>query len=504
MNSRHTLMAPGCSSLGGTPSSDGPIVHRLDKLIRPEDAFQRLASLSHRAWLDSALQSDTRGRYSYLTADPVDLVRIGEPSQGALGDLRQFSWLDRCPTIGELPPFQGGVIGTLSYDLARGLESLPPHAYSDLPTDCLFLAFYDWCLAFDHQQQSAWLIAQGWDPTGKRSTLRARQRMEQIRRLLDHPQPAFDVRGTTDYRVVSGQANSDIPRMPQDTAGAPQYATAWDGITSNFSAEQYRNAVREIVSGIFRGDTFQVNLAQRLLAPQWQPADQLYLALRASNPAPYAGFFDAGNWQLLCSSPEQFLSVRERRVRTCPIKGTMARHQDPLIDQQRMEVLRQSEKDIAENVMIVDLLRNDLSRVCDDDSVTVTRLCSIESFAHVHHLVSEVQGDLRTECDLVDLLEATFPGGSITGAPKVQAMRTIACLEPTARGLYCGSMGFLAPGGISEWNILIRSIVASRGWLQTSVGGGITARSDPQRELEETWAKARGLVDVLQRPASQR
>jgi para-aminobenzoate synthetase component 1 len=122
----------------------------------------------------------------------------------------------------------------------------------------------------------------------------------------------------------------------------------------------------------------------------------------------------------------------------------------------------------------------------------------------VHHLVSEVQGDLRTECDLVDLLEATFPGGSITGAPKVQAMRTIACLEPTARGLYCGSMGFLAPGGISEWNILIRSIVASRGWLQTSVGGGITARSDPQRELEETWAKARGLVDVLQRPASQR
>jgi para-aminobenzoate synthetase component 1 len=349
----------------------------------------------------------------------------------------------------------------------------------------LAVGLYDVVFAFDHEQRSAWLISQGWpesDSAARRDRAEARARF---------------------FLGALAATRNIVPPLPSESPCeilAPQHATGIEQLTSNFSRAEYLQTVRRAIDYIAAGDVYQVNLSQRLLHRASGSPHDLYLRLRERNPAPMAGFLDGGGWQLASASPERFLRVRDRRVETRPIKGTAALTRDAAVDRVAAEELVISPKDRAENVMIVDLLRNDLSRVCQDDSVRVARLCEIESFAHVHHLVSEVEGVLRDDCGLVDLLEVAFPGGSITGAPKVQAMRTIASLEPTQRGLYCGSLGYFSTEGNSDWSILIRSIIAVRGWMHASVGGGITAQSDPERELQETWAKARGIIDLLKSP----
>jgi para-aminobenzoate synthetase component 1 len=210
-----------------------------------------------------------------------------------------------------------------------------------------------------------------------------------------------------------------------------------------------------------------------------------------------AGFYDGGRFQVLSSSHEGFLRVRRGWVETRPIKGTVARTGDETADRAAADRLRASEKDHAENVMIVDLMRNDLSRVCEDDSVVVDQLCVVERYAFVQHLVSVVTGRLRPGVNAIDLLAACFPGGSVTGAPKIEAMQTIARLEPTRRGPYCGSLGYVSTGGAAEFNILIRTLTATGGWLQIPVGGGITAQSDPVDEERETWVKAEGMLRAI-------
>jgi len=219
--------------------------------------------------------------------------------------------------------------------------------------------------------------------------------------------------------------------------------------------------------------------------------------LRRRNPAPFAGYFDLGDFQIVSSSPERFLRVSDRVVETRPIKGTRPRVDRREVDLSTGEELRRSEKDRAENVMIVDLLRNDLARVCRADSVYVSQLCGLETYEYVQHLVSAVCGTLREERTPIDLIRAAFPGGSVTGAPKVRAMEIIAELEPTARGAYCGSLGYLGFDGSLDLSILIRTITAGRGWWQAPVGGGIVAQSVPSREYEETWDKAKGLIQAL-------
>jgi para-aminobenzoate synthetase component 1 len=221
--------------------------------------------------------------------------------------------------------------------------------------------------------------------------------------------------------------------------------------------------------------------------------------LRRCNPAPFAGYFDLGEFQIVSASPERFLKVTAGAVETRPIKGTRPRFADPAADRRAADELCRSEKDRAENVMIVDLLRNDLGRVCRPRSVRVNQLCRLESYEHVHHLVSSVRGRLREECGPIDLVRAAFPGGSITGAPKVRAMEIIAEMEPVARGAYCGSLGYLGFDGSMDLSILIRTITAGRGWWQAPVGGGIVAESVPEREYEETWHKAEGLVRAMRK-----
>ena len=251
---------------------------------------------------------------------------------------------------------------------------------------------------------------------------------------------------------------------------------------------------------IYDGDVYQVNLAQRLLVPANVESIELYRRLATVNPAPFAGWFDLGNVQILSCSPERLAVLRGRRVETRPIKGTRKRTGFPEVDLVRKMELLSSEKDRSENVMIVDLMRNDLSRVCADDSVRVRQLMEIEAYQSVMHLVSAVEGELREGMDAIDLLTAIFPGGSITGAPKIRAMEIISELEPTARGAYCGSLGYIGFSGMADFNILIRTITAMQGYLQIPVGGGIVAQSDVGEEYEETWTKASAMLQAICRP----
>jgi len=465
-----------------------PIVEELVPLPEPEQAFLRLCGRPHCLFLDSALRHPVLGRYSFVAADPFDYLELPPDAADGLGELaRRMATMQAAAAEG-LPPFQGGAAGLLSYDLGRQLETLSPPAIDEFRVPALAVGFYDVVVAYDHVDERGWIISQGLpevEPARRRR--RAGQRLEQVRAWLSAP--PCDRRGAT--------AGPNLPPVKPDEL-APQHAVGGlDGLLSNFSEADYLRAIERAIEYIVAGDIFQVNLAQRLIYPACGDSVSLYLRLRRRNPAPFAGYFDLGGFQVVSSSPERFLRVTGRRVETRPIKGTRPRTDQPDADLSAGEELRQSEKDRAENVMIVDLLRNDLSRVCRAESVYVSQLCGLESYEYVQHLVSAVCGTLRDQSTPLDLVRAAFPGGSVTGAPKVRAMEIIAELEPTARGAYCGSLGYLGFDGSLDLSILIRTITAGRGWWQAPVGGGIVAQSVPRREYEETWHKAEGLIRAL-------
>jgi para-aminobenzoate synthetase component 1 len=280
---------------------------------------------------------------------------------------------------------------------------------------------------------------------------------------------------------------------------APQFETRlgrdWVG---NFDGDGYRRAVEQAREYILAGDIFQVNLSQRLLHPAASDSPALYMKMREVNPAPFAGYFDFGPAQIVSASPERLLRNDHHGLETRPIKGTRRRSSDPTEDASIAAELACAPKDLSENIMIVDLLRNDLSRVCEVDSLSVDQLCAVETYPFVHHLVSSIRARRRADASFGDIIAAIFPGGSITGAPKVRAMEIIAELEPTVRGPYCGSLGYAGTDGRMDWNILIRTVTASRGWWQFQVGGGIVADSNPQAEEEETWTKAAGLIRAME------
>jgi para-aminobenzoate synthetase component I len=278
----------------------------------------------------------------------------------------------------------------------------------------------------------------------------------------------------------------------------PQFAMdVHPNLTSNMDRAMYLRTIERVIEYIYAGDCFQVNIAQRLQMPASIAPMDLYEKLRTRNPAPFAGYFDLGEHVILSASPERFLRIAAGEVETRPIKGTRPRGKNESDDQRFAQELQASAKDRAENVMIVDLLRNDLGRVCEYGSVRVEALCRLESYEYVHHLVSEVRGRLRDGLGPTDLLRAAFPGGSVTGAPKIRAMEIIAELEKTARGPYCGSLGFIGFDGSMDTNLLIRTFVYGKGWVHFSVGGGIVADSTPEKEYAETWHKAEGMLRAL-------
>ncbi|HZZ29402.1 MAG TPA: anthranilate synthase component I family protein [Pirellulales bacterium] len=458
----------------------------------PADAFRRLSRWPHCIFFDSAMVEPHLGRYSFIAADPFELL-VAKPEDVSSWDriqrrLNQFA----APTLPDLPPFQGGVAGLFAYDLSHSLERLPRPRFDEFCIPALTLGVYDVVLAYDHETEQAWIISQGFPEQDPQLRYRrAKSRAAEMQRLLADDHVAVSLRDTKRVSEKLAYLSSRKPIANQYPVGNIA------GLSSNFSQADYLAMVRRGIEYVYAGDVFQVNLAQRLLHPAVDDSVSLYFRLRERNPAPFAAYFDLGEFQIISASPERFLQVQNRQVEARPIKGTRARSAQSQADEHAAADLLSSEKDRAENVMIVDLLRNDLSRVCQPESVTVSELCRLERYAYVQHLVSVVQGTLFENCGPLDLLRAAFPGGSVTGAPKVRAMEIIAELEPTARGAYCGALGYLGFDGAMDSSILIRTITAGRGWWQLPVGGGIVSHSDPQREYEETWAKAEGLLRAL-------
>ena len=452
-----------------------------------EAVFAALRDTPGAVWLDGALRDGNLGRWSFLAASPfltwtvrgrsVEITREGgterlegDPFDALAHLLREC----RSARTSDLP-VEAGAFGYFGYGLRRFIERVPERAVNDLDLPDGWLVFHDAVICFDHLRKEAHLCSTGLpERAGRLRDLRARERAEALK------------------RAIACREGMVWPHLQ-----ASESAAAEGGMASNLTHEEYLQAVRRAKEYIAAGDIFQVNLSQRLAFAADEDAFALYRRLRRASPAPFAGYMEVPGGAVLSASPERFLQARGRWIETRPIKGTRPRGADPVSDAALANELLASEKDRAENVMIVDLERNDLGRVCKYGSVRVTSLCALEAYAQVFHLVSTVEGELRDDSGPDDVLRATFPGGSITGAPKVRAMEIIDELEPTARSVYTGAMGYIGFDGDLDLNIVIRTILMGKGWAYAQVGGGVVADSDPQAEYEETWHKAAGMLKAL-------
>ncbi len=458
-----------------------PLVLELVPAPDAAECCERLVGLPWLLFLDSAARA-RGGRYSYVTADPVLVLRDGE-GDGPLFD-RARAVLDpyRMPRLTELPPFQGGLAGYIGYELGARWEGVPGGGGRSAPLPDAALALYDWVLAWDHEAECAWLISTGLPFEGSEALAHARRRLEEVREWLARRASARQLRPGLVGRL------DDAPDFPVDRESATR---------SNFTRDRYMDAVARTREYILAGDIFQANLSQRLRIPLVDDPWPLYRRLRLASPAPFAAYLDLPELSILSVSPERFVRRAGNEVESRPIKGTRPRGRGAVEDDALARALLASVKDRAENVMIVDLLRNDLSRVCEPGSVRASELFTVERIAGVQHLVSTVLGRLSGGLDAFHLLEAALPGGSITGAPKIRAMEIIAELENVRRGPYCGAIGYVSVTGDMDTSIVIRTALATRSDLYLSLGGGIVADSDPAAEYRETMDKGRAILSVL-------
>lgn len=437
-----------------------------------ERRFRTIADLPWAAWLDSAA-ADSPQRFDILVGDPFVTLRThgavtSIARRGAAVAESQRSPFDlvreQLGAGGEGAPglpFCGGAVGYFGYDLGRRLERIPSLAAADIAMPDMAIGLYDWAVVVDHAAARTWLVGSGRDPV----TFAA-----------------------WDELVVRLSAESPPEPPPFRVRGSP---------VSNLDRSAYEAAFRAVQEHIRRGDCYQVNLTQRFEAEAEGDAWHAYRRLRAINPAPFAAYLDLPDGKVVCSSPERFLRLHDGHVETKPIKGTRPRSQDPVRDRELVEELRTSAKDRAENVMIVDLLRNDLGKCCVPGSVRASKLFDVESYASVHQLVSTVEGQLAPGKHALDLVAACFPGGSITGAPKVAAMKIIEELEPQRRSVYCGSIGYIGFDGNMDTNIAIRTLVQQGGRVYTWAGGGVVADSNADAEYQECLDKAAAMLAVM-------
>ncbi|MCC7518941.1 MAG: aminodeoxychorismate synthase component I [Verrucomicrobiae bacterium] len=446
----------------------------------PPGAFGRLLGLPHSVWLDSARPHPEFGTRSLLAADPFLVFRAEGNGWSLRGEEQAEGTGDPWPVLAHLlarflpagapggeamrPPVALGFFG---YESGRWLDRSPPLRPPPAAAPDLWFGFYDAAVFYDHAARRARVMA---DPS--RAARGALRRSAALRERLE---------------------GAEAP---------PRREGAFGGrLTPLMGREAHARAVRRALEGIRRGDLYQVNLTRAYSGTlEAAPADA-YLRLRKTNPAPFAGWLDCGDVQVLSSSPERFLRLEGRHVQTRPIKGTRLRRGDPTTDLRAAAELAASGKDRAELLMITDLLRNDLGRVAETGSVCVPRLAEIEEYETVFHLVSTIEARLRPGATHLDALRAAFPGGSVTGAPKLQAIKLISEIEPCGRGPYTGAMGWFGAGGRSDFNILIRTLTLREGAATFHVGGGIVAESEPSAEYAETLAKAEGLLRLWrQRP----
>ena len=399
----------------------------------------------------------SRGLDVEVESDGFVASSMGDPLE-KLDELLSQNGLDYSGPL----PFAGGAVGYLGYGLSRFTVGVESKVSDDTGVPDLEIGFYRRAAVCDNLEGRVWLVSSGVEDDECYAGL------ERLRRSF---------------------TGGSRPLGESPPPSSEHF--------SSFSKAEYLTAVGKVKEYIREGDSYQVNLSQRFSIKTDSEPWRLYKRLRAMNPAPFSAYLGFGKTAVLSSSPERFLEVSGRRIQTRPIKGTRPRGKDDAADHRLGEELRASVKDKAEHVMIVDLERNDLGRICEWGSVRVTEFEVLESYATVHHLVSTVEGRLRDDVGLVDCVRACFPGGSITGAPKVRSMEIINELEPNSRGLYTGSVGYMGFNGRMDLNIAIRTMVCRGGRVLFSVGGGIVADSEPESEYEETIDKGRALFQSL-------
>jgi para-aminobenzoate synthetase component 1 len=465
-----------------------PLVVEIPNPPSPSQAFEAFKDRPFSFFLDSSMNPQRLGRYSLMGSNPFlimrsrgrDITLISPEGEKAifgnpfdlLGELLQEYKLNG---ISAGLPFMGGAVGYLAYDLGHFIEKLPSKAVDDLQLPECYLAFYDAAAIFDHLEGRAYVVSTGFPEKDGHLQKRAEARLEELRQMI-----AGALNAGKDEDKSLGQAASKPVNL-----------------RSNFTHERYLEAVQKARDYIIAGDIFQVNISQRFEADMTLPPYELYRRLRKINPAPFASYLNFDGVTVASASPERFLRLSGDRVETRPIKGTRPRGKDPARDEALARELVNSFKDKAEHVMIVDLERNDIGRVCRFGTVRVSELMALEKYATVFHLTSTVEGRLRPGKNAVDLLKATFPGGSISGAPKVRSIEIIDELEPTRRSVYTGSIGYLSFDGGLDLNIVIRTILVKDGKAYFQVGGAVVYDSDPEAEYVETLDKARALIQAL-------
>ncbi len=445
-----------------------------------EDSAALFESIADQPWavfLDSGQHHLAQSRYDILSAEPyLTLVTRGKLTEvrGTQLELSREDPLEllrthlaaRAVAPCELP-FAGGAIGYCSYDLARRWQRLPEIATDTEKVPEMAMGFYEWAVIVDHRERRSWLTASGEVATDS-------VRINHLVQRFSNPPP--------ESARVSFRVNASV--------------------SSNLSHDAYAHRFEQAMRYIHNGDCYQVNLAQRFSAPASGDPWLAYQALRIINPAPYSAYLNTPQAVVMSASPERFLRLQRGYVETRPIKGTRARVGHARLDAEIAATLALSAKDRAENLMIVDLLRNDLSKNCELHSVEVPKLFEVETFATVHHLVSTVTGKLKCDRDAIDLLRGCFPGGSITGAPKLRAMQIVEELEPHRRGVYCGAIGYFGNDGDMDLNIAIRTLTYAGGRVSFGAGGGLVADSQMEAEYQETFDKAAALLKLLQRSAA--
>jgi len=455
--------------------------------------YGRLKSFPYSFFLDSALVSEEISRFSFLGIEPFLVfkskkgritldwmtgrdVKYGNPFFVLKNLLKQF----KIDLREKLPfPFIGGGVGYFSYDLKDFTERLPDFAEDDIKIpDCIF-CFYDTILAFDHLSREWHIASSGFPEKGKKRLNRQKSRLESLKNRLCRPRRSANGSLQT-YAVCKGGSEGGSEELE-----------------ANFTRDAYMEAVLKAKEYIKKGDIYQVNLSQRFRVTLNSDPFDLYSILRDINPAPFACFLNFGDVKIASTSPERFLKIEGRRIETRPIKGTRPRGKNPAEDKKLKEELIKSAKDRAENLMIIDLERNDLGRISLYGTVHVKEFMACEEYANVFHLVSTVEGVLRKEVDAMDCLINCFPGGSITGAPKIRSMEIIEELEPVKRSVYTGSVGYIGFNGDMDTSIVIRSFIIKGKEAFFQVGGGIVHDSLPEQEYQETLDKARALIEAV-------
>ncbi|MBI5024867.1 MAG: aminodeoxychorismate synthase component I [Candidatus Omnitrophica bacterium] len=443
----------------------------------------RFRNEPHLFCLDSSRFDQGQGRYSFVGFDPFEVFEAS--GKDTLSSLKKCYAQYSQPNQQTLTPFAGGIVGYLGYDYGLYQEKISSHATDDLKLPDAVWGFYDRVLTIDHHTRKLHVTSSGWPEKNKAAReKRAAARLEDLERALARP---FAKKGTQ-YLIPNELSIVSPFKGPGDFA-------------SNFTRDEYLATVRKVLDHIAAGDIYQLNLSQKFTydtAGESVDLLEIYRFLRQLSPVSFGGYFDAGALKLISNSPEMFLRLRDGKIQTRPMKGTRPRGSEIIEDRRLRNEIEQSAKDKAELLMITDLERNDLGKVCDYGSVRVQQMRAIEEYKYVFQATSSVEGTLRADKDCFDLIEACFPGGSITGCPKIRAMEIIEELEPARRGPYTGSMGYIDFSGNMDLNILIRTLVHCGEKIHFQVGGGIVADSTPEGEYEETLVKARALRECLE------